>query len=92
MPRLPKGSEEARQRMAHLRSLRKKKVGGSIEPVTPMTVNKEAPKKEPEPEISGKGAKKTAQVKLVADFAHKNNMNYFEALKDPKVKEGYTKK
>ena len=87
MPRLPKGSEEARQRMANLRSLRKKKIGGSIEPVTV-----EAPKKEPEPEISGKGAKKTAWVKHVADFAHKNNMNYFEALKDPKVKEGYTKK
>ena len=52
----------------------------------------EAPKKEPEPEITGKGAKKTAWVKHVADFAHKNNMNYFEALKDPKVKEGYTKK
>ena len=92
MPRPPKGSEEARQRMAHLRSLRKKKVGGSIEPVTTMTVIKEAPKKELEPEISGKGAKKTAWVKHVADFAHKNNMNYFEALKDPKVKEGYTKK
>ena len=87
MPRLPKGSEEARQRMAHLRSLRKKKIGGSIEPVTV-----EAPKKEPEPEITGKGAKKTAWVKHVADFAHKNNMNYFEALKDPKVKEGYSKK
>ena len=56
-----------------------------------MTV-KEVPKKEPEPEISSKGAKRTAWVKHVADFAHKNNMNYFEALKDPKVKEGYTKK
>ena len=87
MPRLPKGSEEARQRMAHLRSLRKKKIGGSIEPVTPMIV-----KEPPEPEITGKGAKKTAWVKHVADFAHKNNMNYFEALKDPKVKEGYSKK
>ena len=92
MPRPPKGSEEARKRMAHLRSLRKKKVGGSIEPVTPTTVYKEAPKKEPEPEIIGKGPKRTAWVKHVADFAHKNNMNYFEALKDPKVKEGYSKK
>ena len=92
MPRLPKGSEEARQRMAHLRSLRKKKIGGSIEPVTPIMTVKEPPKKEPEPEIIGKGAKKTAWVRHVADFAHKNNMNYFEALKDPKVKEGYSKK
>ena len=38
MPRLPKGSDQAKERMAHLRSLRKKKLGGSIEPVTPMTV------------------------------------------------------
>ena len=91
MPRPQKGSEEAKKFMARLRSLRKKKIGGSIEPVTPMTV-KEAPKKEPEPEITGKGAKKTAWVKHVADFAHKNNMNYFEALRDPKVKEGYSKK
>ena len=87
MPRPPKGSEEAKKIMARLRSLRKKKVGGSIEPVTV-----EAPKKEPEPEIIGKGAKRTAWVKHVADFAHKNNMNYFEALRDPKVKEGYSKK
>ena len=43
MPRLPKGSEEARQRMAHLRSLRKKKIGGSIEPVTPIMTVKEPP-------------------------------------------------
>ena len=44
MPRPQKGSEEAKKFMARLRSLRKKKIGGSIEPVTPMTV-KEAPKK-----------------------------------------------
>ena len=72
MPRLPKGSEEARQRMAHLRSLRKKELGGSIAPITPTTIA-EPPKKETQ--ISGKGAKKTAWVKHVADFAHKNNMN-----------------
>jgi hypothetical protein len=93
MPRLQKGSEETRQRMAHLRSLRKKK-GGSIEPVTPMMDPPVAPK-DPDspkkPEMSGKGSK-TAWVKHVADYAHKNNMNYFEALKDPKVKDGYTKK
>ena len=90
MPRLSKGSEEARQRMAHLRSLRKKKMGGSIEPVIPMApVPKDLDS--PKAEITGKGAK-TAWVKHVAEFAHKNNMNYFTALKDPKVKEGYTKK
>ena len=90
MPRLQKGSEETRQRMAHLRSLRKKKVGGSIEPVTPMM--DPPPAKDPEPEMGGKGSKKTSWIHHVAEYAHKNNMNYFEALKDPKVKEGYTKK
>ena len=94
MPRLPKGSEEARQRMAHLRSLRKKKMGGTgSEPVTPMEppVAPKDPDSPKKPEMSGKGSK-TAWVKHVADYAHKNNMNYFEALKDPKVKDGYTKK
>ena len=81
MPRLAKGSEEARQRMAQLRTMRKKK-GGSI-PEAPMVP---PPKEEsPKLETTGKGSKKTY-------FAHKNNLNYFEALKDPKVKEGYTKK
>jgi hypothetical protein len=88
MPRLAKGSEEARQRMAHLRTMRKKK-GGSI-PEAPIAP---PPKEEsPKLETTGKGSKKTSWVKHVADFAHKNNLNYFEALKDPKVKEGYTKK
>ena len=85
MPRLPKGSEEAKQRMAHLRSLRKKK-GGSIP---------EVPILEPESPASeikeGTGVK-TAWVKHVAEFARKNNITYFAALKDPKVKEGYKKK
>ena len=82
MPRLPKGSEEAKQRMAHLRSLRKKK-GGSIESSSMPAVSDE--------EKEGAGIQ-TPWVKHVADFAHKNNMNYFEALKDPKVKLGYKKK
>ena len=85
MPRLPKGSEEAKQRMAHLRSLRKKK-GGSIP---------EVPIAEPESSTSeikeGTGVR-TAWVKHVAEFARKNGMTYFAALKDPKVKEGYKKK
>ena len=91
MPRLAKGSEEARQRMAHLRTMRKKK-GGAI-PETPMapppaTKDPDSPKAE----MGGKGSRKTSWVKHVADYAHKNGMNYFEALKDPKVKEGYVKK
>ena len=81
MPRLPKGSTEAKERMAHLRSLRKKK-GGSIESSSiPAVVSEEK---------EGEGM--TPWVKHVAEFAKKNNLNYFEALKDPKVKEGYKKK
>lgn len=82
MPRLAKGSKEASERMAHLRSLRKKK-GGSIDPPAVPAVSDE--------EKEGAGVQ-TPWVKHVADFAHKNNMNYFEALKDPKVKLGYKKK
>ena len=78
MPRLPKGSAEAKERMAHLRSLRKKK-GGSIDP--PAVV--------PEEKVEGEGM--TPWVRHVAEFAKKNNINYFEALKNPKVKEGYKK-
>ena len=82
MPRLAKGSKEASEQMAHLRSLRKKK-GGSIDPPAVPAVSGE--------EKEGAGIQ-TPWVKHVADFAHKNNMNYFEALKDPKVKLGYKKK
>ena len=81
MPRLPKGSAEAKERMAHLRSLRKKK-GGSIDSSIPAV--SDTP-------VEGEGIQ-TPWVRHVADFAHKNNMNYFEALKDPKVKIGYKKK
>ena len=80
MPRLAKGSKEASERMAHLRSLRKKK-GGSIDP--PAVVP-------PEEKVEGEGM--TPWVKHVAEFAKKNSLNYFEALKDPKVKLGYKKK
>ena len=79
MPRLPKGSAEAKERMAHLRSLRKKKLGGSIDPSAVVPEEKE-----------GEGM--TPWVKHVAEFAKKHSLNYFEALKDPKVKEGYKKK
>ena len=60
--------------------------GGRIEPSIPV-----APPETPVSEAKeGKGVK-SSWVKHVADFAHKNNMNYFEALKDPKVKLGYKK-
>ena len=85
MPRLPKGSAEAKERMAHLRTLRKKK-GGSI-PEVPIL----APES-PASEIKQGTGMKTAWVKHVAEFARKNNIKYFAALKDQKVKEGYKKK
>ena len=88
MPRLPKGSEEARQRMAHLRSLRKKKLGGSIAPVTPMA----PPPKEPEPETTTGTGVKTKWVQHVQAFAKKHGITYFAALRNPDVKLGYTKK
>ena len=90
MPKLEKGSQSAKERMAHLRSLRKKKGSGEspavVEPnmPTPSAVaDPDSPKK------SGKGMKKSPWIKWVADYAHKNHMNYFEALKDPEVKRGY---
>ena len=87
MPRLPKGSTEAKERMAHLRSLRKKK-GGSIEPVTPMA----PPPKEPEPETTTGAGVKTKWVQHVQAFAKKHGLTYFAALKNPDVKLGYKKK
>lgn len=73
--------------MAHLRSLRRKKGTGeskTVDPIvsTPAVADPDSPK-------TGKGEKKSPWIKWVADYAHKNHMNYFEALKDPEVKKGY---
>ena len=92
MPKFAKGSMEARSHMAHLRSLRRKK-GGS-EPATPISPPP-SPPSSPDSSKSeaGEGLKKKSPwIKYVAEYAHKNNMNYFEALKDPQVKQGYHKK
>ena len=89
MPRLPKGSEEARQRMAHLRSLRKKKKG-IVEPVTQAAQMPSPPPTDPDSPKSKR--KRTSWIAHVQEFAKKNNMNYFQALGDPRVKEGYSKK
>ena len=91
MPRFEKGSAAAKERMAHLRSLRKKKGTGAsttvTEPIVPQPAV--ADPDSPKPKTMGKGSKKSPWIKWVADYAHKNNMNYFEALKDPDVKKGY---
>jgi len=90
MPKFAKGSVEARSHMAHLRSLRKKK-GGSEEP--PMSPPSPPSSPDSSKSEAGEGLKKKSPwIKYVADYAHRNNMNYFEALKDPQVKQGYHKK
>ena len=89
MPRVLKGSQEAKDRMNHLRSLRKKKAS-HIEPVSD-TPSPQSPAKETM-EVVGTGTKKTnSWIRHVQEFAKANNMTYFKALKDSKIKEGYKK-
>ena len=92
MPRFEKGSTAAKERMAHLRSLRKKKGTGvssavAVDPIVsqPVVADPESPKTK----TMGKGGKKSPWIKWVAEYAKDNHMNYFEALKDPNVKKGY---
>ena len=89
MPRVLKGSQEAKDRMNHLRSLRKKKAS-HIEPVSE-TPSPQSPPKETEEPIVGTGKRTSSWIRHVKEFATSHKMNYFEALKDPKVKEGYKK-
>ena len=42
-------------------------------------------------EIVGTGKKTNSWIKHVQNYAKSHNMNYFEALKDPKLKESYKK-
>lgn len=88
MPRLSKGSKEAKERMEKLRSLRKKK-GGGIEPETPKVEEQEEEK--PPTEVVGSGKRTNSWIKHVQQFAKTNNLTYFNALKDPKLKDGYKK-
>jgi hypothetical protein len=85
MPKLVKFSQEAKDRMSHLRSLRKKKGSGISEPII-----EESPKEE-EKELVGNGKKKNSWITHVQQYAKQHNMTYFNALKDPKLKESYKK-
>ena len=90
MPKYAKGSDEMKKHMEHLRSLRKSKSTHSVvesksEPLI------ESPKEEVVDEIVGTGKKTNSWIKHVQNYAKSHNMNYFEALKDPKLKEGYKK-
>ena len=88
MPRLYIGSKEAKDKMQHLRSLRKKKGGGATQEVEAAKVKDTPPAKE---EVKGTGKKSNSWIAHVQAFAKSNNKSYFEALKDPKLKEGYKK-
>lgn len=83
MPRLMKGSDEAKQRMNHLRSLRKKKHHSTIE--TPSSSPSEK-KEETKPK-----SKSNSWINHVKTFAQEHNLTYFNALKDPKIRDGYKK-
>ena len=90
MPKHAKGSQEMKDHMKHLRSLRKNKsskevVESKSEPL------RESPKEEVVDQIVGTGKKTNSWIKHVQNYAKTHNINYFEALKDPKLKEGYKK-
>ena len=91
MPRILKGSQEAKDRMNHLRSLRKKKVSPHIEPRSETPPPQLPPKENENEAFVGTGKKTNSWIRHVKEFATSHKMNYFEALKDPKIKEGYKK-
>jgi len=90
MPRPIKGSDEAKSKMSHLRSLRKKKsTKDAVESKSEAPT--ESSKEEAVEEIVGTGKKTNTWIRHVQQYAKSHNINYFEALKDPKLKEGYKK-
>ena len=90
MPKYAKGSDEMKKHMEHLRSLRKSKSTHSVVESKSEQPTTESPK-EVVDEIVGTGKKTNSWIKHVQNYAKSHNMNYFEALKDPKLKEGYKK-
>ena len=90
MPRVLKGSQEAKDRMNHLRSLRKSKSSNNMEAMSE-TPAPSPPKATVEEPIVGTGKKTNSWIRHVQEFAKSNNMTYFKALKDPKLKESYKK-
>jgi hypothetical protein len=88
MPKYAKGSDEMKKHMEHLRSLRKSKSSHIEKKESPPT---ESPKEEVVEEIVGTGKKTNSWIRHVQQYAKANNMTYFKALKDPKLKEGYKK-
>ena len=91
MPRVLKNSPEAKEKMAHLRSLRKSKSSKHIEPVSETPSPQSPIKENSEEAFVGTGKKSNSWIRHVQEYAKSNNMTYFKALKDPKIKEGYKK-
>ena len=90
MPRPIKGSDEAKSKMSHLRSLRKNKsTKDAVESKSEAPT--ESSKEEVVEEIVGTGKKTNSWIRHVQQYAKANNMTYFKALKDPKLKESYKK-
>jgi hypothetical protein len=91
MPRITKGSDEAKKRMEHLRSLRKTKSSNNVVEAKVETPPESPVKETSDEAIVGTGKKTNSWIIHVRNYAKSHNMNYFEALKDPKLKEGYKK-
>ena len=93
MPKFEKGSDEMKKHMEHLRSLRKSKSSKHIEEKsdTSSTVDESPMKENSEEAFVGTGKKTNSWIRHVQEYAKANNMTYFKALKDPKVKENYKK-
>ena len=90
MPKHLKGSQEMKDHMKHLRSLRKNKsTKDAVESKSEAPT--ESSKEEVVEEIVGTGKKTNTWIRHVQQYAKSHNINYFEALKDPKLKEGYKK-
>ena len=90
MPKHAKGSQEMKDHMKHLRSLRKNKSTKEVVESKSESPT-ESSKEEVVDQIVGTGKKTNSWIKHVQNYAKSHNMNYFEALKDPKIKEGYKK-
>ena len=91
MPRPIKGSDEAKSKMSHLRSLRKNKSTKEVVESKSEQPTTESSKEENVDEIVGTGKKTNSWIRHVKNFAKTHNINYFEALKHANIREGYKK-
>ena len=90
MPKHLKGSQEMKDHMSHLRSLRKNKSSKKVVE-SKSEAPTESPKEVVEEPIIGTGKKLNTWIRHVQQFAKTHNINYFEALKHANIREGYKK-